>query len=268
MKKSWRLKSFIPVFVSFCAAALLMSCASSGEQYVSPQSQRELRNQVDSLNLQMDALQESNQEIRSMLSGSEGAKFDLNSQRAVADKLTELENRVSMLENHMEFADSTRFDLVTRVKALEQRLDQGGVPQASGAMTTSSKHGKVSPEVYRQDYKHAYDLYSQKEYKQAIPAFSKVIEENPDGDLSDNAQYWIGECYYGLQDYTRAVVEFEKVFTFKDSNKDDDAQLKLGLCYLNLGQRDKAREEFQRLVDFYTDSEYKPLAIEYLKKLN
>jgi len=267
MKKTWRLRSFIPIFASFCAVTVLMSCASSGEQYVSPKSQKEMKKKVDSLEMHMQALEESNEELRSMLAGTEGAKFDLNNKQAIADKLTQLDNRVSMLENHMEFADSTRFDLVTRVKDLEQRMNQGGLPPASKSMASSSG-GKVTPETYRADYQHAYDLYSQKQYKQAIPAFSQVIEENPDGSLSDNAQYWIGESYYGLQDFTRAVVEFEKVFTFKDSNKDDDAQLKLGLCYLNLGQKDKAREEFQRLVDFYTDSEYKSLAIDYLKKLD
>jgi len=265
MNKSWHQKSLVPVFVSLYAVSVLFSCASSGEHYTSPKAQKELQERVDTLGMQLSALEESNAELHAILSGEK--KSNMGAQ-PVSDQLVQIENRLSLLENHMEYIDSTRLDLINRVSQIEKQLDQYGIPSASGAMAARSGKGGLSAAEYRQQYQHAYDLYGQKEYKQAIPAFTKVIEANPDGSLSDNAQYWIGECYYGMQDFTRAIVEFEKVFTFKDSNKDDDAQLKLGLCYLNLGQRDKAKEEFQRLVDFYTDSEYKALAIDYLKKLN
>ena len=268
MNKSWRLKNYIPVVLSLCAVSVFFSCASSGEHYTSPKVQKQLQERVDSLGVKLEALEESNAELRSQLTGAEGGEMQLGTDRAVSNQLVQIENRLSMLENHMEYADSTRFDLVNRVSRIEKRLDQYGIPPVSGMASARKESADMSRADYRQQYQHAYDLYSQKNYKEAIPAFTQVIEANPDGSLSDNAQYWIGECFYGLQDYTRAIVEFEKVFTFKDSNKDDDAQLKLGLCYLNLGQRDKAREEFQRLIDFYTDSEYKALAIDYLQKLN
>lgn len=261
MKKRWRLKNFLPVFVSLCAMSILMSCASSGEQYTSPTAQKQLKERVDTLGMHIQALEESNAELRNKLSG--------NGQMSIGgSELNQIENRLSMLENHMEYADSTRFDLVNRVSRLEKQLQQYGISTATTTSPGKAGTASMSTAAYRQQYQHAYDLYGQKKYTQAIPAFTKVIEANPDGSLSDNAQYWIGECYYGLQDFTRAIVEFEKVFTFKNSNKDDDAQLKLGLCYLNLGQRAKAKEEFQRLIDFYSDSEYKALAIDYLNKLN
>lgn len=82
--------------------------------------------------------------------------------------------------------------------------------------------------------------------------------------LADNAQYWIGECYYSLKNYQRAIIEFEKVFSFPNSNKNDDAQFKLGLCYAAIGNRVKAREEFQRLIDYFPKSEYVTRAKQFL----
>ncbi len=85
--------------------------------------------------------------------------------------------------------------------------------------------------------------------------------------LADNAQYWIGECYFALGDYRAAILAFEKVFTFKQSNKNDYAQYKLGLCYYKLGDKKRARQEFQNLLDNYPDSPLVEKARKYLMQL-
>ena len=87
-------------------------------------------------------------------------------------------------------------------------------------------------------------------------------------DLADNAQYWLGECYYSKKEYLDAIKEFEKVFTFPNTNKGSDAQYKIALSYKNLGLIDKARAEFQRLVDYHPGSKYYPKAKEALKQLS
>ena len=67
--------------------------------------------------------------------------------------------------------------------------------------------------------------------------------------------------------YREAIMAFEKVFTFKFSNKNDYAQFKIGQCYYQLGDKQRARREFQELLDNYPDSELVPRAREYLSKL-
>ncbi len=86
--------------------------------------------------------------------------------------------------------------------------------------------------------------------------------------MSDNCQYWIGESYYDMGNYEQAIISFEQVFSFTNSNKDDDAQLKLGICYHKLNNQEKAKEEFQRLITYYPDSEYVSIARSYLNKYN
>ncbi|RMG24882.1 MAG: outer membrane protein assembly factor BamD, partial [Methanobacteriota archaeon] len=120
---------------------------------------------------------------------------------------------------------------------------------------------------YEQRYQAALSLFNKRQYRAAIEQFEALVAANPNHSLADNAQYWIGECYYLLGDYRAAILAFEKVFTFKNSNKNEDAQYKLGLCYYNLKDRERARQEFQTFIDNYKNSKLIRKAEEYLARL-
>ena len=101
-----------------------------------------------------------------------------------------------------------------------------------------------------------------------ISGFETLVSSDATNDLADNSQYWLAECYYSQKDFKRAIIEFEKVFTYAGTDKDDDAQLKIGLAYQSIGNVEKAGEEFQRLIDYFPGSEYYPKAKEALKQLS
>ena len=68
----------------------------------------------------------------------------------------------------------------------------------------------------------------------------------------DNALYWIGECHYGLGDFTRAVSFFERVMEEQpDGNKVPDAMLKMSLALDQLGNRDRAEQVLETLTQRY-----------------
>lgn len=117
------------------------------------------------------------------------------------------------------------------------------------------------------EYNKALDAFMVKKYKMAADMFANLLKSNNKHSLSDNSQYWIGECYYALEDYKNAILSFEKVFTYLSSNKDDDSQLKLGICYYKLGDMEKAKEEFNKLIYNYPKSEYIGRAKSYLDKI-
>jgi TolA-binding protein len=85
--------------------------------------------------------------------------------------------------------------------------------------------------------------------------------------MADNCQYWIGECYYGLRQYQKAIIEFQKVFAYSATDKHDDAQLMIGLSYFRLGQRDQAQSEFQTFLNNFADSEYSSIARRYVQDI-
>ncbi len=140
----------------------------------------------------------------------------------------------------------------------------------SGSYDTQEKTAGMERDTrsFTTKYNEAFQFYKDHQYLEAIQKFKNLISENSNHKLSDNCQYWIGECYYDMKNYEQAIISFEKVFSFTDSNKDDDAQLKLGICYHRLNQNDKAKEEFQRLITYYPDSEYVSVARSYLNKYN
>jgi tol-pal system protein YbgF len=113
---------------------------------------------------------------------------------------------------------------------------------------------------YTDQYQKALQLYKNRNYREAMQHFETLISTDSRNSLSDNCQYWLGECYYGMGNYQQAVLAFEKVFTFSNSNKDDDAQLKLGMCYLKMNDKPKAKAELQKLIEAYPSSEYVSIA--------
>jgi tol-pal system protein YbgF len=116
-------------------------------------------------------------------------------------------------------------------------------------------------------YQGALSEYRHRKYDHALVEFDRLLATAPFSEWSDNAQYWKGECYYGIGKYRQALTEFTKVFAFQKTEKADDAQLKIARCHLAMGERDKALSAFRKLLDEYPESEYVPIARKEMKYL-
>jgi len=182
----------------------------------------------------------------------------------------ELEKQVTDLKSQVDKKDIQINDLKTQLKQQSEQIYQlqaqkQAAPKVSSSYTPSS--GDVESGEYESRYDEALSLFHSREYQNAIESFENLLSSQNNHSLADNAQYWIGECHYALGQYKKAIIDFEKVFTFPKSNKVEAAQFKLGLCQLRLGDKSKAREEFQRLVDQYPRSEYLKQAQKHLQEL-
>ncbi len=117
-------------------------------------------------------------------------------------------------------------------------------------------------------YKHAFALLQKKEHQNSIDAFSSFLEQYPNHDYSDNALYWMGEAYYDVQNYGKALECFQKVVTlFPSGNKVPDALLKSGLCYANSGDPATAREVMGQLLAAYPATRAATIAQQKLQAL-
>ncbi|MFQ5706062.1 MAG: tol-pal system YbgF family protein [bacterium] len=121
---------------------------------------------------------------------------------------------------------------------------------------------------YALSYQDALDDVYSKNFSQAIEKFHTLLQESTNDDLSDNCQYWIGQCYYSMGKYQLAITEFEKVFAFDKNNKEDDAQFMIGMAYLKIGESQLAQFELTNLLDFFNKSEYVNRAESRLTDLN
>ena len=184
-------------------------------------------------------------------------------------KVKKMEKEISSLKSELNQKNLVISDLKAQVQLQKDRLSnvESGSYSTAAASGYNVSVGDVSPEEYEQKYQEGYELFNAREYSAAAQIFESLLASSVNHNLSDNAQYWIGECHYAMRQYDKAVMDFEKVFTFPKSNKLDDAQFKLGLCYIRKGENGKAKEEFQRLLDVYPKSEYLSRAENHLGSL-
>jgi len=199
--------------------------------------------------------------MQSSLEDMQGASPLIDStNRILLDDIQLLKSQVRELNEKM----SDRPAAVPAVSGTAAALPSA----ASGRTQTRAAAAKsLSPTEYRSAYVNTLSKFQNGQYAEARAGFQELITSSASNDLADNAQYWIGECYYMEKKYEEAILAFEKVFTFSDRGKYDDAQFKLGLCYRKLGNTAKAIDEFERLINYYEDSEWRNQAQNILSKL-
>ncbi len=175
----------------------------------------------------------------------------------------ELKEDINRLEGMLEELSDETSDLNKRANSLENRmslLSQPAQRQEEYAPPATPAPGGPMTGTVQTTYNTALDNYYNRDFDKAIGKFMQIISQYPRSTLADNAQYWLAECYYGLEDYPRAIEEFRKVFSYADTEKDDDAQLKLGFCYANTGDATQAVAELRKLLNLYPDSEFADVA--------
>ena len=120
----------------------------------------------------------------------------------------------------------------------------------------------------REAYDHSITTFKQGNLDNALHGFSQFLTEYPTSDLAPNAQYWLGECYYGKRDYARAVEAFDRVkIAYPTSEKVPAALLKKGFAYLALKDRNRASSVWRQVVDGYPNSPEAGKALEKLAQL-
>jgi len=141
---------------------------------------------------------------------------------------------------------------------------------ASKATTSSAK-----PEVRkyrapdaeeRKTYNQIIDLIrNQKAYDEAITQLYEFVDQYPEGDLTVNSYYWLGEVYLAKPQLEQAKQAFTIVATrYDDHRKAADAVYKLGVTLDKLGEKDEAKRRMQMVVDHYPDSSAANLARKFL----
>lgn len=115
-------------------------------------------------------------------------------------------------------------------------------------------------------YRESLAAYRSGRYQDALSGFESFLGAKPKDDYVDNALYWIGECHYGLGDYSAAVKYFERVMREKpDGNKVPDAMLKMSLALDRVGKAERATGVLQKLTQRYPLTNAGRLGMQKLK---
>ena len=164
-----------------------------------------------------------------------------------------LENQLHVLTARITESDRQFSALVRRLESLQVQLSAPARPDTSTAQAGSFDPGEL------------YDLalrdYQQGNYDVAVRQFTQYIEYFPDSDLADDAQFYIGECYYAQSLYTQALDAYEILLdAYTDGNKVPAALLKIAFVKVARKESSEARSFLERVIGEFPDSEEAQLA--------
>ncbi len=230
-----------------------------------------LKARIAKLEANQSGLNELLPTLRSSLQAAVATKSAIDSsEMAYINQLSLIINKIRLLEDKASYLDSTNFEILSELVLLENKIvslassfnDIMVNRQGGGGRPIEST---MSDAEFRLLYADALATYQRGEHESAIRKYRRLLEEKPRHELADNSQYWLAECYYSMGNYRRALIEFGKVASYENSDKDDDAQMKIAVSYWAAGDRTRARSEFKALLDKFPDSEFAEEARQYLR---
>ncbi|MGB0911198.1 MAG: tol-pal system protein YbgF [Nitrospirales bacterium] len=154
-------------------------------------------------------------------------------------------------------AQSSSHSLRTQGALLEHQVAQGSLDkldQSKIVANTASSYQRTLKRLKPNDhelalYRQNYEMLQSGDLHGAFQGFRHFLEQHPRSTLASNAQYWLGECYYGKRQYGQAIREFQRVLTsYPSSQKVPAALLKIGYSHLGLQDQKSARLMFRQLV--------------------
>lgn len=216
-------------------------------------SEKQLRTQYASVNVSMETLQ---QELRLLTGRIEEIEYLLN--RKLADSEAAGQKRQERLDEIGAAVAETDQRLVVLERYLS--LDAKAAPAKPGGSTAAAPVQSL--------YKTAKGAYDKGDWAKARQLFTQLIQEQPNSDNADNAQFWIGETYYNEKWYEKAILEYQTVIEkYPKGNKVPAAMLKQGLAFLKLDDQSNARLVLKRLTQKYPKTNEASIASAKLKDI-
>lgn len=156
--------------------------------------------------------------------------------------------------------------------ALKRALEQLGatVPAATAPPTAPPPPSPTpAPAEKAEDlYKLAIMRFEEGDNLKAREGFQAILSKFPQSNLADNAQFWIGECYFREGNFKQAILEYEKVISqYPKSPKVPAALFKQGMAFERLGDLESARYLYSKVTKDYPDSEQARMAEMRLKNI-
>ena len=214
--------------------------------------------------------------LETMRTGQANAAADITDLR---ENLQELRGQVETIKKDSALnskKDEQRFDnIILRINFIENFLEIGNKNTSSDGSDKSSKStgvvaAKESAKTQDKEkmYSAAYQTFKEGNYDKARTDFQIFLAAYPDNEYSDDAQFWVGECYFFEQKYETAILEYEKVTkNYPNGNKVSYALLKQGLSFLKLGDKISAKLLLQQVIKDYPNTSQARIARSSLQEI-
>jgi tol-pal system protein YbgF len=177
----------------------------------------------------------------------------------------DMEGRLKALEERRKNQEEKIRDLEERLKAPEPKTPgPGPKPMESEKLAPTKEipsELKGSSTGMGDLYKDAYETFHKGDLEGARRKFEAFLKQYPNTELSDNAQFWIGETYFLKKDYEKAILEYEKaIVKYPEGDKIPAAMFKQALSFLELRDKTNATNLFKRVIEKYPRSDQAEMA--------
>ncbi len=138
------------------------------------------------------------------------------------------------------------------------------------AAVKSTKKEKVSAPVKpieNESIEQALKSFVGKDYQKSVNDFSTILASAKDAEVVAKSNYWIGESFFAMKQWDKAIASFQKVLRTKNAPMHDNAQMMIAESLIRSGQIPEAKRAFKVFVDSYPQSEYIPRARKMLQQL-
>jgi len=240
--------------VALYGAAFLIAaqgCAPSGYY-------RSTSSSLDSL-LTLQAQQQ--RRISSLEQEIAATREQVQASRASSDtRLSELNGRMDMLQGKLEESGVRFTKLATQIESVKQRQ------VADTSPTRDSTAVIVDPD---EAFRAAQSDYAAGRYSLARASLTEYLQRFPDSEVSDDAQYLIGESAYNTGDFRGAIEAYRKVVeNYPKGDHVPKALLKAGMASARINDAPASKRYYQLVIQRYPKSDEARLARERLSAKN
>jgi tol-pal system protein YbgF len=264
---------------------LLSSLVLAG---AAPWQRRTPEERLAALEARLDALQQSQDEVRGRL---EQMRLDLdNTLEPLRVRLADQGEDLRGFEGRLVALEEQLVLMNERLLQISEALAGGAGARGSGDATgtpmpppqrpagvpgpsVAAPAGRAPPAAAATSeaeslYSAAYTDYLAANYPLAISGFEEYLRLFPSSDLADNAQYWIGESLFSQQQYSLARTAFREVARrYPEAETVPDARFKAARCLVETGERQRAVDELVSLVRDHPLSDTVPIACLQIERL-
>lgn len=127
-------------------------------------------------------------------------------------------------------------------------------PSAPSPSAPATVATKVSEE--NRAYQEAQTIRRAGNFHASIEAFRAFLVQHPRSGLSPSVHFWIGECYFRLKEYKKAIANQQKLLVeFPASEKAPEALMIIANSQIELGSLSAARKTLESLMTRYPNTE-------------
>ena len=244
------------------ALACAAGCATRADLIQVKQDQREVRALLADQQVAIEGLRRRLEILRGEVGEPGKGRGSGTASAETVQRLNDLETRLAMLEQSLA-AKPAGVATPGEAPPVEVARPTEAPPAAPTAKPLSPEEVALNKEAASlqgaqvdSDYREALQLIRGGQCNQAAPKLRDFIRKNPKSDLDDNAQYWIGACYYGQRDYNRAIRELSDVMLkYPKGDKAPAALLMLAEAFADSGDKIDARLVLQKLISEHPRSD-------------